>query len=90
MFNDLFRGHKIDKINGITIDSRKIEKDDIYIPLKGNTNDGNDYINNALELGAVKCFSEKKLINKNIINVKSSIDTINYIAKCSYIRIRRL
>ena len=44
MFNDLFNDFKINKINGISIDSRKIEQDDIYIPIKGDNYDGCQFL----------------------------------------------
>ena len=44
MFNDLFTDNQIQNINGISIDSRKIKKNDIYIPLKGENFDGHDFL----------------------------------------------
>ncbi len=38
----------------IKIDSRKIEKGDIFVALPGATVDGHDYVAKAYELGAVK------------------------------------
>ncbi|MBE6154447.1 MAG: UDP-N-acetylmuramoyl-L-alanyl-D-glutamate--2,6-diaminopimelate ligase [Firmicutes bacterium] len=39
-------------INDIKYDSRKVEKDDIYVALKGFTSDGHDYIPEAISKGA--------------------------------------
>ena len=39
MFNILYPNDKISNINGISIDSRKITKGDIFFPIKGNNYD---------------------------------------------------
>ena len=39
-------------INKITIDTRKIEKNDCYIGIKGEKNDGNKFFMDAFEKGA--------------------------------------
>ena len=60
MFNQLYPTHKINDINGLSIDSRIIEKNDIFIPIKGKTFDGNKYVDKAIKKGAIKSFSEIK------------------------------
>ena len=51
----------------IKIDSRKIEKGDTYVAIKGNTVDGHDYIDKAIELGASKIVIEKDVeVNSNV------------------------
>ena len=80
MFNQLFTHNKIDKINSISIDSRIIERDDIYIPIKGINYDGHDFISSALESGATICFSEKKNKHKKVINSTSNIEIIKILA----------
>lgn len=42
----------------ITIDSRQIEKDCIFVAIKGARVDGNDFVNQAYEDGALCCISE--------------------------------
>ena len=81
MFNSLFPENKINTINGICIDSRKIRKNDIFIPIKGKYFDGNAFVLKALELGAIVSFSENNKKNANIINIKSSEEIINKMAK---------
>ena len=46
-------------INGISIDSRLIQKGDIFLPLKGESSDGHDFIKDAFKNGASYIFSEK-------------------------------
>ena len=81
MFNQLFKNNHINKINAICIDSRKIKKNDIYIPIKGKKHDGHNYINNAINSGAIKCFSEKNNKHNKIIKINSAINIINKIAQ---------
>ena len=81
MFNNLFNT-KIKEINGISIDSRSIQKNDIYIPIKGIKFDGHDFIDDAIKLGASKCFSENHVQNNNVIKINSSIEIIKQIASC--------
>ncbi|MCG8492629.1 MAG: UDP-N-acetylmuramoyl-tripeptide--D-alanyl-D-alanine ligase [Sneathiellales bacterium] len=38
--------------NGVNIDNRVVEKDDLFIAIKGPNNDGHDYVKAALEAGA--------------------------------------
>ena len=59
------------KFNGISIDSRKIEKGDIFIALKGFQSDGHDFIDSCLNKGASFIINEKHN-NQNMIKVKSS------------------
>ena len=80
MFNQLFINNKIDRINSISIDSRIIERDDIYIPIKGKKYDGHNFIQNALDSGALLCFSENNVKDKRIINTSSNLQIINSLA----------
>ena len=59
MINQINPDFKLEKINGITVDSRMVKEHDIFIPIKGLLNDGHDYIKNAINLGATILFSEK-------------------------------
>jgi len=48
-------------INGLTIDSRKVEPGDIFLPLRGNKVDGHDFISEAELLGASITIIEKDI-----------------------------
>ena len=63
MFNSRYKDNPIKKINGVTIDSRKVMKNDIFFPIKGENFDGHNFINNAIYTGAI-CFSEQKSTEK--------------------------
>ena len=49
------------EINGIKTDSRQVEKGDLFICIKGLTNDGHEFINSAIKNGAVAILAEKKV-----------------------------
>ncbi len=61
-------------IHNIVTDSRKIEKDDLFVPIKGENFDGHDFIEGSFEKGAVCALSERKDDNlkQNVIYVKST------------------
>ncbi len=68
--------------NNIKTDTRKIEKDDIFIAIKGKNYDGNDFIDEALSKGAIMCITLVE--HENSIKVEDTIDALYKIA--SYIR----
>ena len=76
-FNELYPKNSIKHINGITIDSRKVEKNDIFIPLKGEYFDGHSFIPEVLKISGTICFNEqKKIYNNRIIQTNSNHDLI--------------
>ena len=81
MFNKIYKNNNVSNINGISIDSRKIMKNDIYIPIKGEKHDGHDYINESFQKGAIISFSEQQSNNKNIISTNSILTEIEKLAK---------
>ena len=81
MFNQMYPEAHLRAINGLTTDSRKIMNNDIYIPIKGNSFDGHDFIYNSLSNGAVASFSEKYIDNSNVINTQSVLNEIIKLCK---------
>ncbi len=61
-------------VNGVSIDSRQIKKDNLFLAIKGKNNDGNKFINNALKDGASFAITSKnyKHKNKKVIKVKNT------------------
>ena len=45
-------GNRDEEVAGVACDSRKVEKDFLFVAIKGLTVDGHDYIEKAVELGA--------------------------------------
>ena len=56
LFNRLYKNIRINDINGLTIDSRKIKENDIYFPIVGAHYDGHDFINSSFKSGAIIWF----------------------------------
>lgn len=62
----------------ISTDTRTIKSGDIYLPLKGANFDGENFIQDALNKGAVGYFTTKKLVFENaklILNVGDTLKT---------------
>ena len=68
-------------ITGISIDSRTINKGDMFFALVGTHFNGNDFIDEAIQKGASICFSDSSMNIKNVIKVDSILDTLNKLAK---------
>lgn len=65
----------------IDTDSRKIEKDGIFVALVGERADGHDFVRDLLEKGALCCIVEKEIENANgIIVVESTLDALKKMA----------
>jgi len=71
-------------------DTRQIKQGDVYIGIKGDNFDGNDFYDKALEAGAKVCILDKDCVKKDIIEkysdiaivlVENSIKAIQKLAK---------
>lgn len=77
------------KPNNFVIDSREVKKNDCFVAIRGENNNGNKFLKMALENGASVCLvdeePEKELIKKyndrTIIKVENTIKAIQEIAK---------
>ena len=69
--------------NGVSIDTRKIKKGNLFIGFKGKKTNGNKFISNALKKGAgcIITSSNVNKKNKKIIRVKNSVSFLNDFAK---------
>jgi len=68
---------------GISTDSRKIKKGDLFIALKGDRFDGTAFVNSALKQGAIAAITPKNFQSpvKKIIKVKDTLKALGDIAK---------
>ncbi len=59
---------------GVSIDSKKIKKGNLFIALKGKNKDGHDYVSNAFKNGASFCVISKKIkkANNRLIKCKNT------------------
>lgn len=67
---------------GVSIDTRTIKKGQVFFALKGDNFNGNDYIEMALEKGAIVAISSDEKFNKNdnVIVVKDTLLTLQGIS----------
>ena len=76
-------------INKIEYNSQKIEQNDIFVAIKGYKEDGNDYIKEAVEKGAVCIVTEdelnaNELPNITIVRVQNSRIALSLLASKYY------
>ncbi len=73
---------KIKNFHGLSIDSRTIKKNNIFLTIKGNNHHGIDFINHALKKGASYIISSKaiKKHKKKIFKVNDEIKFLNHFA----------
>lgn len=71
------------KVNKITINSKLVEKDDVFIAIKGKKVDGNNYIEEAIKKGAKTIVSENSdlCLNYNEINIVIVKDLSKYLGE---------
>ena len=88
--NDLlkFLGKPVKKnieIKSISTDTRTLKKDSLFIAIKGNFFDGNDYVEEALKKGSCLVITDNKKFkhskNKKVIYVNSSLLALKKISK---------
>ena len=71
----------------ISTDTRTISKSDIYLPLKGASFDGENFIDKALEAGAFACFTTKDNIFEDAKLILKVENTLNaYLKLAQYYR----
>jgi len=54
-----YPGLNLPFLNGITIDSSLVKKNDVFLAMKGQKTDGHNYIKQALDAGAAACIVER-------------------------------
>lgn len=83
----LLKGSIETEIKDIKYDSRKVEKDDIYVALVGYNSDGHDYVKDAINNGANTILISKIMDIKEDINVIKVDDTrisLSYLSKAYF------
>ena len=72
---EIINKKKLFNVNGVSIDSRQIKKDNLFLAIKGKNNDGNQFISKAIKNGASFAITSSKTINikTKIIKVKNTI-----------------
>lgn len=74
-------------ISSVTFDSRKVKKDTLFVATRGTATDGHNYIETAIQAGAVAIvcedLPENKKENVTYVKVTDSTHALGYIA-CNY------
>ena len=79
----IFGKAKLVKFDGLTIDTRTLKKDNLFLCIKGKNRDGKEFINEAIkkDAGCIVSSSIHKKKNKKIIKTKNVISFLNRFAK---------
>ncbi len=83
----IYEPDKFKSIRSVTIDSRKIKKDTMFIAIKGERFDGHDFVNNAIAGGASAVIINRARLNRfnnstvPIITVKDTTIALGDIAR---------
>ena len=86
----LYKSENLDEqaLFSISTDTRKLNRGDVYLPLRGENFDGHNFIDKAVEVGAFGYFTQDKFkINKNaqfVLYVKNAL--VSYLELAKYIR----
>ena len=66
LFPEISNSIRLDdiEVKSLEIDSRKVKKGSVFFACKGNSLDGNDYIENAIENGASVVLSDSSLVKE--------------------------
>ena len=80
--------HKIE-ISDISFDTRNLEKDDLFVAIKGIDTDGHNYIKKAIEKGAAAVLFEDEAYSPNdkitsFIQTKNTRDALSHLAAAFY------
>ena len=67
-------------VSGISIDSRDIKENDLFVAIKGNHFNGHDYIDDAFKNGASVAISEKYIHTQPTFVVDNTIKSLGKIA----------
>jgi len=82
----VFKNNNLKNINydGVSINTKTIKKNNLFLAIKGKNADGHNFVKEALNKGAIKSVVCKKIkkINKNkIIKVNNTFSCLNNLAK---------
>ena len=79
---ELISGNKNTVISSVSIDSREVLQDTLFVALKGEKSDGHDYIEKAFENGCSAVISEKRVdTEKAVVLVENTSKALGDIAR---------
>ena len=78
-----FSGRKVNcQLSGISTDSRNLNPESLFVPLRGERFDGHDYLSQAVKNGAAACLSEEVIagLNVPVVRVADTLQALGDIA----------
>ena len=81
LINTILNTDKDYRFEGVSINSKKIKKNNIFICIKGERFDGHSFIKEAFKNKANFCVSEKSINHRKIIKTKNSLNFLNKLAE---------
>ena len=82
IFKEIKKDKKLKNFHGLSIDTRSIKKDNLFLTFKGKKNNGFKFIDSAIKKGAAHIISSKKIKSiKRGITVENEIKFLNNFAK---------
>jgi len=93
-YNKIFNAEIVKKLikknrlefEGISINSKKIKKDNLFIAIKGKNHDGHFFVKEALKNKAKYCVVQKKIKKVNKNKLISCSSTINFLNKLAFLK----
>ena len=61
IIKEINKGIKVKNFHGLSIDSRSVKRNNLFLTIKGKNNDGSNFIPSAIKKGAIHIISSKKL-----------------------------
>ena len=61
-----------DGVNGVSIDTRTLQRDDLFFAVKGENSDGHDFVSAAFEAGAAAAVAAEERTGKGKKRAESS------------------
>ena len=80
IINEILKKNNL-KFEGVSIDSKQIRKNNIFIAIKGKNHDGHSFVKEAIKNKANFCVVEKKILKMNQKKLIKYSSTINFLNK---------
>ena len=77
IFKEISGDTKNENFHGLSVDTRTLKKNNLFLTIKGKNQDGSNFIKNAFKKGAKLIISSKKIKNKRFLKVDNEIKFLN-------------
>ena len=82
IIKEIHKGTKVQNFHGLSIDSRSVKKNNLFLTITGNNTDGSNFISSAIKKGAIHIISSKKIksYKNKLIKVRNEVKFLNEFA----------